>query len=204
MDPRTRHEIVAFESSAPVSNDSNLLERLKRRDPEAQESLLNAEKRRLQALAATLLNSTGDVAPLVADVFTDFFYSYVDQLEQERAIPAYLRIMTIRRARRLTQRRSQEDDIFACDLADTAGGDVVEAIEARMWLPWLEDCSALLPEKARKILRLHFGHDLGPSEIAVQFGVSKQAISKTIQKSVAQLRLCLEARRARAKARGRS
>jgi RNA polymerase sigma factor (sigma-70 family) len=191
----------ANESFSTLSDQSSLLDRLKHREPEAQEQIFKAENRRLQALAMTFLGSTGDVGPLVADVFTDFFYSYVDRVEHERAISAYLRIMIVRRARRLAQRRSQEHDIFAYDLADMDGHDVIEALDVKAWLPWLEDCSALLPEKAHKILKLRFGHELDLNEIGAQLGITKQAVSKTIQKCIAQLRRCLEARRSRIAAR---
>jgi RNA polymerase sigma factor (sigma-70 family) len=131
----------------------------------------------------------------VADVFTDFFYSYVDSLEHERAISAYLRIMVVRRARRLLLRRSREVDVELCCLADTDGRDVIESVENKTWLPWLEDCLSLLTERARKILKLHFGHDLRTVEIASQIGVTKQAVSKTILKCINQLRRCLERKR---------
>jgi RNA polymerase sigma factor (sigma-70 family) len=197
MNLRAAYQSGAHEESLVLSTQPNLLERLKRREPDAQELVFLAENRRLQGLAKHLLGSAGDVPPLVADVFTDFFYSYVDRLQSAGAVSAYLRIMTVRRARRLMQQRSRQDDITAHTLAAAEGSDVIDALDAKAWLPWLEECSARLPERAHTILKLHFGHELGPSEIGAELGISKQAVSKTIQKCIAQLRLCLESMRAR-------
>jgi RNA polymerase sigma factor (sigma-70 family) len=201
MTLRASHESTVDGASRSGTGEPRLLERLKRRDAEAQATLLRRESPGLRATAMSILASEGDALPLVADVFTDFLYTYVDRIEHERAIPAYLRIMVVRRARRLLQRRSQEDSITAHDLADASGRDVVEVLEAKSWLPWLEDCSSQLTERARRVLRLHFGHDMGTVEIAGAVGVTKQAVSKTIIKCIAQLRRCLERKRSRAERR---
>ena len=176
----------------PDADDPSLLARLKRRDWSAQEWLLRKEKAALQLTAMGILRSREDAGPLVADVFTDFFYSYVDGIEHERAIAAYLRIMVVRRARRLLQRQSQEDDIARHELADAHAHDVVEALETKALLPWLKNCLSFLTDRARTILRLHYGHDLGTVEIAGELGISKQAVSKTILKCVDQLRACIQ------------
>ena len=187
--------------SPPCSETLSLLGRLQKRDPEAQAYLLRVEGASLRATALSILGSDGDTGPLVADVFTDFLYSYVDRIEHERAIPSYLRIMVIRRARRLLQRRSHEDNLAAHDFADADARDVIEALETKSWLPWLEDCLSLLTNRARRVLKLHFGHDMGTVEIAGEVGVTKQAVSKMILKCIAQLRRCLDRRRHRAERR---
>ena len=201
MSLRATKESYVDGLSPPRSDDLGLLGRLQKRDPEAQAYLLRSEGPALRATALGILGSEGDAGPLVADVFTDFLYSYVDHIEHERAIPSYLRIMVVRRARRLMQRRAQEDSIGAYDFADANGRDVIEALETKTWLPWLEGCLSLLTDRARRVLKLHFGHDLGTVEIAGEVGVTKQAVSKTILKCIAQLRRCLDRKRSRAERR---
>jgi RNA polymerase sigma factor (sigma-70 family) len=188
--PGTQQSVFQNES-ARARGEQNLLTRLQQRDREAQEHVFRTEHAALCSTAFGILGSKGDAAALVADVLTDFCYFYANRVKHERAVSSYLRIMVVRRSRRLLQRRSQEDDITAYDLADLGSTDVVDDLESKAWLPWLEACLSALTDRARKILRLHYSHDLAVVEVAGQLGVSKQAVSKTILSSIAQLRRCL-------------
>lgn len=171
---------------------ADLLSQLRRREHRAQRQIYVVHRAWLEALATKILSCPAEARPLVADVMTDFMYRYVDTLKREQAIPAYLRMMTTRRARRhnLRQQRTQVVDdqelAMAPELANPGDGS--------RWQRWVDDCLATLADKPRRFLRLHFGHDLSLSAIGSQTGVTKQAVSKTVQKGLALMRRCLQSK----------
>jgi RNA polymerase sigma factor (sigma-70 family) len=177
---------------AGLYDDPSTLARLKERSPRAQEEVWRLERRRLTSLAESIVRSSSEAEALVADLFQDFFHRYVDQLQRSQAIPSYLRIMALRRARRRKERSLHEVVLEA----DAATADPTAELDARMddrrWLGRLEQCLALLGRRARGILRLHYGHEQSYSAISAELGVSKQAVGKTVQKSLEALRRCLE------------
>jgi RNA polymerase sigma factor (sigma-70 family) len=173
-------------------SESGLLRQLRAREHAAQQDVIAGNRTRLLALAGTLVSSSADARALVADVLTDFLFEYVDALDHERAIPAYLRMMTIRRARRFNQHQQRHRDISEREDLVDASPDPAHTADDRRWKAWLDDCLSALADKSRQLLRLHFGHDLSLSEIGGQLGVSKQAVGKTVQKSLVLLRRCLE------------
>jgi RNA polymerase sigma factor (sigma-70 family) len=183
-------------SAAP----SPLLQALRRREQAAQARTIREHRAVLEMLAKRMLSCPQEAQALVADVFTDFLYKYVDTIRNEPAIPMYLRMMTIRRCRRLSFRRASEEELDRHQETLAATNmDIVDAIDAHVRLSSLDECLGRLTEKARRLLRLHFGHEMSFNEIGAQVGTSKQAVGKTVLKSLAVLRRCLDGRRAQSR-----
>jgi RNA polymerase sigma factor (sigma-70 family) len=168
---------------------SDLLLRLRRREHPAQEQVYLAYHQGLKALAVRILPCAAEAESLVADVITDFLYRYVDTLQRQESIGAYMRMMTTRRARRRLEMQRRVREVDHQDMA--AEPDLPAAAEGPKWRRWVDDCVAALAERPRQLLRLHFGHDLSLSEIGDQMGITKQAVSKTVLKSLDLLRRCL-------------
>ncbi len=173
-------------------DDPRLLERLRAGDRLAQELVWRAERKRLEGLAASVLRgAAADVEELVADLFCDFFARYVHELRTSQAIPAYLRVMAVRRARRRRERLARQVEVEPETLT-AAAVDPLHALHDEALRRRLEGCLEQLTLRARRILRLHFGHDQSYAVISDGLGVTRQAVGKTVGKSLGALRRCLE------------
>jgi RNA polymerase sigma factor (sigma-70 family) len=183
--------------SARMAAAQSLLERLKERDPIAQEAFYRDRRVSLELVARSALACSADAPALVSDVFTDFLFHYVDTIRDESAIFAYLKMMIVRRARRQNEYRQRHEDLDRYVGVTGGNQDAAEEMDARIWSTWLKTCLERLSDKARRLLRLHYGHEFSLDDIGSQIGVSKQAVSKAIQKSLGLLRNCLEDKRSR-------
>lgn len=170
------------------------LDRLRAGDRAAQAEVFEAHRRALVRLAASLLPPGGDAEALVADLFIDFFQVYVRELRAAQSIPAYLKIMVVRRASRLKARLARSAPMPEREPADPKPAGAEESLQQQTYLRWLEQCVAALTARSRSVLRLQFGHDLSLSDVGARLGVSKQAVGKMSLKSLQALRECLEAR----------
>ena len=139
----------------PSTGDPGILARLHRRDRETQTCVYLTHRPSLLAVAKAILDGRADATQLVTDVFTDFFFRHVDGIRNEEAVPAYLRMMTIRRARQPSH--------------------------------GLDECLHGLSEKPRRLMKLHFGHELSFAEIGEQLGISPRAAGKGTIKALKQL-----------------
>ena len=146
--------------TSQVEDDAGILARLHRRDRETQTCVRLTHRPSLVAVANAILDNRADATQLVADVFTDFFFHHVDDIRNEEAVPAYLRMMTIRRAR-------QPSD-------------------------GLDPCLRGLGEKKRRLVKLHFGHDLSFDQIGERLGIPGRAAGKATMKSLKRIRHCLD------------
>lgn len=182
--------------SRDLYHNPEVLGLLKARNRGVQERLWRLERPGLNRLATSLLHSAAEAENLVADLFYDFFFHYVDRVRETRAIPAYLTIMTVRRAHRQIARSRRlaalDEDRTDRDPAPPAE----DQLEGQVWLRWLEQCQQRLGARARAILKMHYGHEWSYSAIGTHLGHSKQAIGKTVQKSLSALKKCLEKHRA--------
>jgi len=179
--------------SDPTTTES--LAELQGRAHRAQQALWHREWPRLYPIALKILRSESEAEGLVADALTDFLFHHVDQLQSARAVPAYLRIMVIRRATRRRDQAWRHDDLDEiAPLPDPADG-ADEAVDRRSWLTWLDHCLAQLKGRARQLLKLHFGHDLSYAQIGAQLEISKQAVGKAVQQSERALRRCIDQQR---------
>ena len=175
-----------------IYHNQEILILLQAHEKDAQEKIWNLENRRLIAIARYWLSSPEEAQFLVADIFCDFFFKYIDNIKDSQCISAYLRIMTVRRARRYNHRCASQQPIEPNDAVDHSHLTASEEVDQSVWRRWLENCQQKLSKKAREILRLHYGHELSYAAIGEIKGISKQAIGNIVQKSLDALRRCLE------------
>jgi RNA polymerase sigma factor (sigma-70 family) len=188
--------MTSLVQDARLYEDPATLERLKRRDARVQEQVRRLQVETLTSTVAAILGSPDESEVLVTDLLTDFFFRYVDQLRDSRAIPSYLQIMAVRRARRLKERWQREVAVESNALTDDPRDRLDSELDDHTRLPGLNRCLQGLTDRARSLLRLHYGHELSYAAIGEQLGVSKQAVGKTIQKCLEVLRRCLGKRAA--------
>jgi RNA polymerase sigma factor (sigma-70 family) len=169
-----------------------MLSRLQRRDAEAQLAVWRAEHLPLRQLATSVLGASSDSEALVSDVFCDFFFRYVDQVRASAAIPAYLRVMVVRRARRQASKAHVCSPIQPDVLVDVSDRVAFDHLDRGQWLEWLERCLGGLTTKSRTVMKLHYGHQQSYSQIGTHLSCAKQAIGKIVLKSLEALRRCLE------------
>lgn len=180
-------------ATADMHSDA-VLSALQQRARDDQQQLWQEQQPRLFAIAKKILRSDSEAEILVSDALTDFMFHHVDQLQSGRAIGSYLRIMVVRRADR---RRKQAGRHASIDLLSGQSDDGVnpeDKLQHKAYLSWLERCLQQLTQRARHMLKLHFGHDLSYTQIGEQQGVSKQAVGKAVLKAEKVLRDCIERR----------
>lgn len=181
---------------AHYADRAEILGRLQQRERAAQEQVWRVERPRLLRVAGPILGSPDLCESCVADVFCDFFFHYVDSVRSSRAIPAYLKIMTLRRARRQAARASRSLEVDPERLVAEGSEDASAQADRSIFLRGLEACLETLTGRARQMVKLHYGLELSYAAVAEQLGVSKQAVGKAVLKSLDALRQCLEQRRA--------
>ena len=99
--------------------------------------------------------------------------------------------MAIRRARRYKEHKQKQVPIEAINIIEPPESELDLPIEQN-WITGLIECFKRLTDRARGILKLHYGLDQSYSDIGQRMGISKQAVGKTVQKSIRVLRHCLE------------
>jgi len=173
-------------------NKQETLKLLQDRNQDVQEHVWIAEKNKLMAICTKILKSSFEAEHIVADIFTDFFYSYIDNIKKSSSIPAYLRIMAIRRS----TKRNKEINRFLEFDNEIQGAPHTEAGEQRIdnktFSMWLKECLTKLSERSARILKLHYGLEKSYSAIGEQLNISKQAIGKNVLKSRQMLKKCVE------------
>ena len=185
----------AHPDTAALFSQPDLLERLGAGDSSAQRAVHASEYRSVRSVVERIVRSAPDAETIAADLFTDFFLARAGELRAAGAIPAYLRIMAVRRARRhLARTRREAPEIPHA--AEQERAPVEEALDQARYARWLEDCLGTLTSRARSVLKLQYGHDLSYTEIGGHLGISKQAVGKMSLKTLAALRRCIEAHEA--------
>ncbi len=101
-----------------IYNNPEIIHLLQLRERGVQEKIWKLENRRLILIAKYWLSSPGEAEFLVADIFCDFFFKYVDNLRESRCISPYLKIMTVRRARRYNYQCAAKQPIEPNDAVD--------------------------------------------------------------------------------------
>jgi RNA polymerase sigma-70 factor, ECF subfamily len=128
---------------------------------------------------------------IAVDVLTDFLIHYVHQLEDPRAVRAYLRLMALRRA---LKARAQGQRSVTCDMDDLGAVEsrgVDESAAHQIMLGRLERCLGGLTGKAQQALALRFRGGVTDEKIGDVLGVSKQYVGRFVDKSIVALRKCL-------------
>jgi RNA polymerase sigma factor (sigma-70 family) len=165
---------------------------LKKRDRGMQEAVWRAEKPTVEAIALSILGSRADAEQLAADLFVDFFFQYVDNIRSCRSIPRYLETMARRRSVRRRVGLTKLIPLNHGEPAECAVTETERDMDERNLLRWLANCYGKLRPRSRRILKLHFGHEQSYSSIAADLGNTKQAVGKTVKKSLSLLRECVE------------
>ena len=172
------------------------LEALKRGEPAAQERFWQLHWNRVYATCARILGYGADASDVATDIVQDFLFTYVQNIERERAIVSYLRLMATRRSLRRRRGVDRHSELIPEAIADddARGADV--AANTQLLLPRLNDCLEELTPKAQQVLKLRFSGDLTTERIGQLVGGSKQYIGKLIRQSTEKLRACLETKQA--------
>ncbi len=157
-----------------------------------QEAIWHAEMAPLQAIALSILKSRTDAEQIISDLFTDFFFHYVDRVRESRSIPAYLRIMARRRCVRSRERIAKLVPLEQENQASNPTKEAEGRVDDGRRLRWLEICLGRLRPRIRKILKLHYGHNSSYSEIGSHLDISRQAVGKTVKKARTALKTCIE------------
>jgi RNA polymerase sigma factor (sigma-70 family) len=130
------------------------------------------------------------------DIWMDFLFLHAARVQSARALPAYLRMMTVRRCIRIRQSRARLAELDENSASNGLAEDhLVSAVDLMRDQVRLQACLEQLDGRARKILRLRFHLDLTQEAIGQALGVSKQYAGRVIARSLENLRQCLEAGR---------
>lgn len=169
------------------------LDKLKSRDRLAQHEFRRHHYPWILGTCQRLLRDEHLAKDCAEDILTDFLYRYVDGLENQQAISAYLRMMTMRRCVRLRSFRDRHHSIDELPLKDQSpatGAD--EQLDQRRRLARLALCLEKLTRKAQSLLRLYYFHEQKMEDIAGSLGTSRQYVGRLIGKGLAQLKKCLK------------
>lgn len=147
---------------------------------------------RLRAVCAHVLHDRVRAEDLAEDVLMDFAFEHVDRVEHPRAVPSYLRLMAVRRARRIKQKQNRHEEVSP---ERTSGVDeeraLVTAIDAPARKACLSRCIDAQDKKARTMLRLRFYNERTVTDIGREMGVSKQYVSRIMRRALDALRGCV-------------
>lgn len=185
-------------AQATIYTDT-LLAELKERKVSAQAQVYRALRVSTVAVSSQLGLPPVDADAMAADLFIDFFYRFVDEIRIPQAIPAYVKIMAVRRTQRLLRRNERVVAEESVEASDDSSATPEEHALRQTSVQLLSECLKHLTPKARTVLKLQYGHDMSFSEAGAHLGVSKQAVGKMALKSVETLRRCIEAKEAAAR-----
>ncbi len=141
--------------------------------------------------AGMLANKTlGDEA--AEDVVNDFLLSYVETVRQPTAIPAYVRLMAVRRCRRLrAYQQRQVSHTESIEHRPSPESQVIVEDQRRHLGSKLADCLDRLTPRSRTVLRLRYEHELKLEEIGSLLGSTKQYASRVVTLALAKLHKCM-------------
>jgi len=174
--------------------NASLLERWDPRDPQRVSEARRALMPSLERICRSILGD-GPVAQEVAeDVWTDFLMEHADEVLHPSALPRYLHLMAVRRARRVQELRRRllplEGDPGPPE--DPPEVAALLAEDERERQRRLARCMSQLTTKCRKVLRLRFHHGRTQEAIGEVFGITKQHAGRILAKALATLRRCME------------
>lgn len=170
-----------------------MLERLRARDPGAQQELRKRLFGKVKAVCLKVLQNKELAEETAEDIWMDFVYQHVDKVQEEHALGAYLRMMTVRRCVRIRQWQARHDEL-ADQAALSAGSeqDAVNSLDEMNQVELLERCFSRLSPKVRRVLRLRYFSEMTQDAIGQALGVSKQYVNKVLMKSLEKIRACME------------
>jgi RNA polymerase sigma factor (sigma-70 family) len=170
-----------------------MLEKLRARDHRAQQELRRRLSPKILAVCRHMLKDEALAQEAAEDIWMDFLYEHVDQVQKERALGAYLRMMTVRRCVRIRdwQKRHEQPE----DQPPLVGGsetEMVTSLDGRRQTARLEDCLKRLSRRARRIIRMRYRNEMTQEAIGKALRVSKQYIGRLIARSLEALRECMQ------------
>jgi RNA polymerase sigma factor (sigma-70 family) len=168
-----------------------LLSRLRARDPRAQAECRRQYLPALEAVCARALSDPHSGREVAEEVLADVMLSHVDRLREERALPAYLRMIAVRRCARL-KARSQRTEELSEELPDESSGPE-SAILAAEQQHRLGRCLGRLRPRVQHWLRLRFHEGMTQEAIGAAFDCSKQYVGRLLAQALAELKQCVEA-----------
>jgi RNA polymerase sigma factor (sigma-70 family) len=172
-----------------------VLAKLKKRDSQAQEQFRRRIRPKIYAICMHILADPVRAEDSCEDILMDFFDKHVDKVRDDRALNAYLRMMTVRacvRIRHWLQRHEavdQQDPFISDNMEDSC----IESIDSMVTQAKLTKCLAHLTEKAQKVFVLRYQQEMTQEDIGDKVGASKQYINRLLKKGLESLRRCMEA-----------
>jgi len=170
-----------------------MLEKLRARDHRAQQKLRKRLDPKILAVCRHMLQDQALAQETAEDIWMDFLYEHVDKVQKERALGAYLRMMTVRRCVRIRDWQNRHEE--PGDQPPLVGGseaDMAAALDERRQTARLEECLKRLSRRARRIVRMRYRNEMTQESIGKALRVSKQYIGRLIARSLEALRECME------------
>lgn len=168
-----------------------MLDRLKARDPLAQQEAARTLYPRLLRLCLAELRDEGLAEQTASDLWTDFLFAEVDNLRREGAEGAYLRMMAVRRCRRIRAFRDRHDAPIQ-ERAHGSEEEIVARLDTRRQVADLTLCLETLNPRVRRVLRMRFHLGMSGPAIGEALSVSKQYAGRLIALGLDGLRQCME------------
>lgn len=178
--------------------EEDLVRRLRAGDEDAQARLVEANLKRLLAVANRILRNSEEAQDAVHDAFLSAFQR-IDTFEGEARLSTWLHRIVVNsclvKLRRHRRRSAHEERILHESLQGTRGEYRPESEASRREIQMLiRETIDRLPPAHRSILRLRALEELGTDEAARRLGVSRNAVKVRFHRACVSLRALLESR----------
>lgn len=177
--------------------EKELIERLRRRDPEAYEILIDQYSRLLFSICAGILIDPGtreDVEDAVADCFLEFWENGNKFDPSKGSLKGYLCGMAhsraIDRLRSLCKRREQPLDSVQDRMAES--DNILSEIISEQRILEIWEYIQQFPGPDDRILTLRFFYEIKPADIALKLGLPVAAVYERIRSGKQKLRAFLK------------
>jgi RNA polymerase sigma-70 factor (ECF subfamily) len=191
---------------APDTREADLLQRLRRQDPAAFESMVRAHGGAMLAVAKRFMREEEEARDVVQEAFLQAFRA-VTGFRGDSRLSTWLHRITVTTAlmKLRNRRRRQEeslDDLLPCFADDGHFAqpctpwedDASEALERKQTRTLVRECIERLPGSHREILMLRDIEDLDTSETAALLGISENAVKVRLHRARQALRTLLDQR----------
>lgn len=173
---------------------TEILQLLRARDAGAQAALRGRLFPKVLATCAHVLGDSSRAEEIAEDVWTDFLFRDVDRVRDPRAIPAYLRMMSVRRCihvRDVSRRFDTLDAVTESEPTADVEADLLGGLDRSRTLLRLRACLQLLDRRQRQVVRLRFLHEMTLEQIGEELAVTKQYAGQIVKKSLWRLKRCI-------------
>lgn len=170
----------------------NLIEGLKANEPHYQRLFWKRYWPDVYGISACILGDGFPAREVATGVLSDFLSQCVHRLVHAQAMWSYLRLMTVRRAKKEKTILDGLEQNNIELLVDDSDFSAEQKADVKLLLPRLEECLGRLTPKAQQVLKLRYNGDLPNEKIGDLLGGSKQYIGRLITQCHEMLRKCLE------------